>query len=973
VIIMNNAAGISGVFLRLAPTFGLVLLTLIFIGSDAAQANAQAVNVASISGVVRDANGAVVPGADVSIWNRSTGAKRETQTSGEGRYSFASLPLTGEYVIKVVKAGFNVQEIYPVELKAGETATIDVALGVAGTTAEVNILGTTEGVQADSAQLGVRLDAQKIDETTVLGRKMTNLVTLNSATRSARGTGDLFLNNYLFVANGSGRRQTTVTLDGGSGDDDWGRQTVFTNIPISSLQEFSILTNAASAQYGRTAGSVVNIVTKAGTNDYHFDLINMFRPGGIEANPPATPAGFPLLEDKLFQLSGTVSGPIVKDKTQFMIGGEYNRQRRDSVVTSLLAPGVFQGLYNQGLLIARIDHKLNDNNTLTGRFNFDVFSDTNPQDAVGNFALPSTARTFRRKTYIGQVSETAIISPRLINEAHFQVQFGSPITHFDPAAPSPQFVRTLASGASLSTEGESRVADLFNHQFQFADTMTFISGRHDLHFGGDAVHSSSGGLGQEFGSGFVLGQFTFLPGAGCVGSVCQPTSSLTIANVQRYTQSFGNATYNVKEWNWSLFAQDDFKIRRDLTLNLGIRYDRQTFTDDTNNFAPRVGFAYNFRGDGKTVIRGSYGIYYSQLRANLGAQFALSGTQGVFTYTANAGQPGFPTSLTPFTSFPLNAIPARNIVIRPGRASYYSQFFDVSKLRGYPDKLLNPYTQQAVFGFERELPGKWIISADWVYAHTIEIDRLLDMNAPSFFNRTAAGQTRTAAAADATRPIVPVNNGFRRIQVVSNEGTSIYHGLQTKLTKRFSDNFSILASYTWSHTINTVEPDAGGGDPNEFSRLDQFEKADSQLDQRHKAVISGWWSLPYKFTLGGVTTLASGRPYNIITGTDNNGDGANVDRPVINGVLLSRNAGHTSAIYDTSLFLEREFALTEKLRLGVRAEGFNLFNHANTVGRNSTYGNAANSLPAATLGQVLSGVANVEPGRQFQFQVRLRY
>jgi outer membrane receptor protein involved in Fe transport len=922
---------------------------------------------------VRDTTGAVVPGAEVNVWNRDTGLKRDTQTGDGGVYTISSLPLTGEYIIKVTKAGFNVQTSEAIQLKAGETATLDFTLGAAGSTAEVAVLGTADGVQGDSAQLGTRLDSRKLDETTVLGRKMTNLINLNSATRPARGTGDLFLNNYLFVANGSGRRQTAFTLDGGSADDDWGRQTVFTSVPLASLQEFTVLTNAASAEYGRTAGSVVNIVTKAGTNDYHAELLTVFRPGGIESNPPATPLGTPLLKDRLFQLSGIISGPIVTDRTHFMFGGEASHQLRDSVITSLLAPGVFKGVYNQGLLVARVDHKINNANTLSGRFNFDIFSDTNPQDAVGNTVLPSAGRVFRRKTYIGQVSETAVISPTLINEVRAQFQLGSPITQFDPISPSPQFVRTLASNAALSTEGESRVANLTNHQYQLSDVMTYARGRHDLRFGGDAIHSTSGGLGQEFGTGFFQGQFTFNPGAGCVGSVCQPTSTLTIANVQRYTQSFGDSTYHVSEWNWALFAQDNFRVRPDLTLNLGIRYDRQTFTDDTNNVSPRFGFAYNVKGDGKTIIRGSYGIYYSQLRANLGAQFALSGTTGVFTYTANSGQPGFPTSLTPFASFPLGAIPARNIVIRPGRAALYNQFFNVSKLRGYPDKLLSPYTQQAVFGFERELPGKWIISADWVYAHTIKIDRLLDMNAPSPFVRTAAGQTRTAAAADATRPIIPVNNGFRRIQVVVNEGTSIYQGIQTKVTRRFANDFSVLFSYTYSHTINNVEPDAGSGDPNEFSQLGDFENANSQLDQRHRAVISGWWIAPYRIVVGGVSTMASGRPYNIITGTDNNGDGANIDRPVVNGILFPRNAGHTSQISDTSVFLEREFTVSERFRLSFRAEGFNIFNHSNTVGRNATYGNAASGLPAATLGQTLSGVANVETGRQFQFQVRFRY
>src|SRR5205085_4947366 len=420
--------------------------------------------------------------------------------------------------------------------------------------------------------------------------------------------------------------------------------------------------------------------------------------------------------------------------------------------------------------------------------------------------LPSAGRKFSRRTYAAQVAETATLSPTMVNEARFQFMLGSPITQFTPFNPSPQFVRT-----GVSTEGESRSAVLINHQYQFADTLSLTHGTQNLKFGGDAIFSSSGGNGQEFGSGFVLGQFTFAGGAGCTNNntVCVPTSQLTIAQVARFTQSFGNANYNVREWLWSLFAQDNVRVRRDLTLNLGLRYERQTFTDDKNNFAPRVGFAYNLFGDEHTVLRASYGIYYSELRANLGAQFALAGPTGVFTFSAAPGQLGFPTSFAPLPAFPPGAVlPARDITIRPGRAAFYNQFgINTALLRGYPDKLLNPYTQQATFGGERELPWKFFLNVDYVYAHTIGIDRTEDLNAPPLFIPTAAKPTRSATEADALRPIRPVANGYRRILVVVNNGTSIYNGMQVNLNKRFSHNFSMLASYTWSHTINTVEPD----------------------------------------------------------------------------------------------------------------------------------------------------------------------
>jgi hypothetical protein len=676
--------------------------------------------------------------------------------------------------------------------------------------------------------------------------------------------------------------------------------------------------------------------------------------------------------DQLFQLSGVVSGPIIENRTHFLIGAEGNSQRRDTVISSVLAPGtLFDGRYRQGLFFARVDHQINERNTLTGRANLEKFTDTNPADAVGGNNLPGAARSFKRGTYAAQLSETAVISSAIVNEARFQFQLGSPITQFTPANPSTQFIRPI------STEGESRGAVLLNHQYQFADTLSLQRGNQSVKLGGDVEFSSSGGNGQEFGSGFVLGQFRFTNARSSNPAI--PTSALTIADAASFTQSFGNANYNVRQYLWSLFAQDDWRVRRDLTLNLGLRYERQTFTDDMNNFAPRLGFAYNFLGNNKTVVRGSYGIYYSQLRANLGAQFSLGGPTGVFTFTATPGQLGFPTSLTALPTFPVGAaLPARDIVIRPGRAAFYSQFFDVSKLRGYPAKLLNPETQQGTIGVERDLGGNYFLKVDYVRAHTTKIDRLLDLNAPILFIpfSTLPTATRSVIAANATRPITPVSNGYRRIQVVSNEGVSDYNGLQVNLEKRLSRKLSFLASYTLSKTTNTVEPDAGSGDPADVNQLGEFERGLSLLNQRHRFVLSGYYQLPYGFTFGGLTSLASGRPYAITAGVDINGDGSNADRPFdrTTSAFLARSTGRGTPIYETDLFAQKSFSLSERVRVELRAEAFNVFNHRNIYGRFGTYGNGGIiGTPNPLLGTALGGIANTDPSRELQFQLRFRY
>ena len=294
-----------------------------------------------------------------------------------------------------------------------------------------------------------------------------------------------------------------------------------------------------------------------------------------------------------------------------------------------------------------------------------------------------------------------------------------------------------------------------------------------------------------------------------------------------------------------MYMQDNWKARRDLTIEAGIRYDVQTFSDDRTMWSPRFGFAWNPRRDRKTVVRGSYGLYYSQLRANIAAGYRLGGPEGIFTFTASPGQPGFPSDMKPLPGFPPGAVlPARDITVRAGDRDYLSQFMDVTKLKGFPDRLLNPRTQNTSVGVEREIAGGWVLAVDYLHQLTTRIDRPLDLNSPSVFVRTAAGQTRTSAAADATRPIVPVPGGYRRIIATVNDGMGRYDGLQTNLTRRFARNSGARLSYTYSHAINTVEMDIPSQDPNDQNLLGRSERGPALLDQRHRAVLTGWYLAP---------------------------------------------------------------------------------------------------------------------------------
>jgi hypothetical protein len=505
------------------------------------------------------------------------------------------------------------------------------------------------------------------------------------------------------------------------------------------------------------------------------------------------------------------------------------------------------------------------------------------------------------------------------------------------------------------------------------------------------IVAHTGGNSKEFGGPSYLGVFAYNTCTLALAACESQTYLGNIANVKTYSQSYGNAAYTVTDTLWSLFAQDDFHVRRDLTLNLGIRYEQQTFTDSRQSFAPRAGFAYNVGGDGRTVIRGGFGIYYSQIVDNSEANYALTGPTGVFTYAAAPGQVGFPTSVAavPIPAFPAGAqAPLRSLYIRPGDSAHIDPYLPTNTLTGYQSQLLNPYSEQWTLGLERRLRGSWVLAVDYVGSHTMRINRPLDVDPPSPFVRTAPGQTRTAQAANCTRPYwiwwyshngtqcntAAATNPQPPYSVVSsdvNDGYAYYDALDANLSHRFSDRLSMLVSYTWSRAIDNVDPDIPSQNPNDPNFTGKIENANAIFDQRQRFVLSGVYILPLKVHFGGVTTLASGLPYNYTTGVTNSGDtGGTTDRPVINGVVVGRNAGRGHSIYDVSPFLERAFG-TERFQLVLRAESFNAFNHPNFVGYSGTYGNG--SAAGAGFGAPLVGITAQLPARSIQFSAKVTF
>jgi hypothetical protein len=991
--------------------FRFHLLLIALFAFSAAPVYAQSPNTATMIVTVVDQTGAVLKDAKVLVVNTATGAVREVISGEDGSATIAALPLTGEYKVTVAMAGFHAaQDLSGLKLRAGETASVNVKLVAGGGESEVTVYGTTEGVRADP-QIGRRLDSPQIDETPILGRKVTSIPLLNSAFRQGKGTGDLFVNATYFITGAGSRRTTTFTLDGANNDEAWGRQTAIVTVPLGAIQEVSVLSNAFSSEFGWTAGPALNIVTKSGTNVLHGEGLFLVRPGDWQAKtfsntnfcPPSViscllpttlkainPVDIP---DALKQVSGAAGGPIIKDKTFFFAAVDYTRQDRTTFISSALPAFVlpadghldYTGHYRQTLVDARLDHKLTSDQTLVFRMNIDRFDDDNPQDAVGGTNAPSVARRYARRSWTTQVNHTAVFSPHLLNEARFAYLHGDPVTLWEAQTLSTTYTR---SGSVPFTIGQSRQSDIFSHQVQFSDTLSWSLGRHYLRFGGSVIHHTSGGTGSEPGTA-TLGTFTFK------NTTTAPFGQLTLADVQNYTQpiDFGISSYELPQWLLTGFVQDSIHLRSDLTIDAGLRYDRQTLTDATRDFAPRVGFGWHPRGDPRTSIRGGYGMYYTQIRTNAVAGYLVNGLDGLTTYTATPGQFGFPTCLTgsclpllfdPKT-LPPSQLPARDITIRAGqRAFYQTQFakfgLDFDKLPNYPDKLVNPRSQVISIGAERELIRGLFVGGDYVHQHWTNLDRTVDLNAPSPFDRTAPGQVRTVAAANATRPILPVNGGVRQVNVIMNFGTADYNGFQTQVSYRGNPRMYAALSYTLSKATNIFEPDGNGIGPNEsnIARLGEVERGPSVVDQRHRAVLTFNYRFPRNITAGTLTQLASSRPFNATTGVDNNGDGANNDRPVINGRVISKSAFRGTATSEVALFVEDRIKTSERTSVLLRLEGFNLFNHGNFLGRGQTvFGDT--TIPNPTFGQLvavgtasnaLPAFANIDPPRMFQLQVR---
>ena len=649
------------------------------------------------------------------------------------------------------------------------------------------------------------------------------------------------------------------------------------------------------------------------------------RPSGIQAAPPVSIFRVP---NQRQVWGGAAGGPLSRTVHVFA-NLEGNQQTRSAYIQSP-QPSFYPGHQHQWFGLLNVDKQWSTRQSLYLRLNGDSTTSDNANDAVAGFNQPSAARRDSGQNAGFQVTHRWIPGATYTNESRLAVSKNVPLS-FYALHPQTQIVRP-----SYSTEGLSDYSDTRVLTWQASEIFAWNRDGHAVRLGADFIRNK-------------VRDFSVSP----FGSYRMPAGPPMPGETPlQYTQTFGAAPVRYGDTLTSWFVHDDWKSRRNLTLNLGLRYDYQSTTHDSNNLAPRLGFAWNPRGNGRTVVRGGAGIFYDQIFLQVVRGELQQGPGSLqATYTIPFGTSSFPTFPESLISPPSGTGDRRDLAI-------------------YSNHRLNPYTGQFTMGFQEVLGEDWTLSVNASYSVSQKQLRVLDLNAPSPFFRTAPGQRRNAAVADASRPYltyaaIPV----RAVGLFENTGTTRYAAFDVQIAKRFTRRFQAMAHYLNSYSSVTNVFFTGGpntGIPSDWGNPGSAERGPTDFYQRHRIAAQGFAELPFNFQVSAFVIAGSGLPVNPLTGVDNNGDSNVVDRPV----GMGRNSFRAPFQSTLDISVLRRFVFRQ-YKLELRVEMTNLLNRSNFLRVNGIYGDGAG--PVATFLQPIAGLTNTDPGREVQSALRLTF
>lgn len=1100
---------------KIVKLFCVSLLVLVF----SAIAFAQSTTTGSIGGVVTNPAKEVVPGAAVTAKNVGTNKEDAATTDDSGRFKVANLQ-PGVYSVTVNSSGFSPTTQDNVVVEIGRETTLEVALAVGPVTGTVDVSAEAPVINTTQQDFSTNLNQTSINELPVNGRRWSNFAIL---TPSATPDGNFGLISFRGI---SGLLNNS-TVDGGDNNqgffsEERGRTRSAYSISQAAIREFQVNTSNFSAEYGRSAGGVINAITKSGTNDFHGSAFLYDRNNKWGARNPNTfinrlVNGVSTREalkpkDVRYQFGGTIGGPIVKDKLFFFFS--YDEQRRNfpgvavfstpgylntvNVCTAANAPGCSAALFaaslknsSRAITDAQINSVLQFINDQTGevprRGDQRLFLPKIDWQVTSNHQFTATYNRLRWKSPAGVQTGATVtrdragfgddfveidslnlrlsstLSSQLINEFRFQwadelnAQFAQQPLPGQPTTAngfSPQVALTngLTFGKATSLD---RKALPDERRFQFADSLTYTNGNHTFKFGTDInrvrdiddnLFTGAGSYAYNNINDFIIDYLNFTSN-GSLRTSNIPCSTVSLARVagkcytSNYLQGFGQPRFELTTTDWAFFVQDDWRATPRLTLNLGLRYEYEQFPQpflvnpalpqtgnrpsDKNNFGPRIGFAADLSGDGKTSLRGGYGIYYgringtiiinSLINTGLSTGQAVSSVAGACP-TVNGFAPGNPNNPVCPTaaSVPLGNPDAPlfpNILASapPGSAA----------VNYFRDGFQNPLIHQGDLIVEREVARNTVVSASYLFSFGQHLTTFVDtnLNPPTSQGRVSvvdgpfAGNTWVFPFYKGPRP----NTSFGNILEIRDSVSTKYHALVLQANRRLTHGLQFQSSYTLSRAEDDGGSQSSATFTPGFSAL--FDPRDpagddglSPFDRRHKFVASVVYNTNFKglgdtgkailnnWTIAPIVNMFSGFRYTAVTNafTPPSSGAANVSTANtfgpgqaggINGSngslrfgLTPNNAFHAPSVKYVDLRISRRFRVTEGSKIEFLAEGFNIFNRTQVTGiNNRMYSlSASNGSVIATFDPTFGTPSDLSNGfffreRQIQLAVRFEF
>ena len=926
----------------------------------------QTINNASLSGRVTDPAGALVQHARVTAKQITTDIDRTTSTDTEGRFRFPYLPV-GSYEIGVEQTGFAIAT-RSVTLTVGADLHLPIALVVAGNETSVSVSGVAPVLEMNRSEVTETISANEVQNLSLLGRNFLDLALLVpgvSPTNTA--STQLFAETSAVpgqgISVGSQRNfSNSFIVDGlSSNDDAAGLTGTFYGLDV--VREFQVVTSGGQAEFGRALGGYINMVTKSGTNVLHGSMYGFLRNQRLNASNALSQSTLPLTQA---QYGASLGGPILRTRTFYFANFERKQLNQDGIITiapvSVAAinarlqhtgypgPVISTGLYPNPVhtnnFFARVDHHISAADEFNLRYSLYEVDSENSRGAGGLSAVSAAAGLHDLDQTIA-ASNLATLSAKTVNETRGQYTHSNlsalPNDTVGPAVS----ISGVASFGTLSASPIGRV----NNLYEIVNNTSHQAGPHSLRLGGDFLYNDLKIVFPQSNRGSYA--FSSLP-----------NFLDGVYNTSGYTQSFGNPVVSQTNPNIGVYGQDEWRIAPSLTLNAGLRYDLQflkSVSTDTNNVSPRLGFAWSPFSDDKTIVRGSFGLFYDRIPLR-----ALSNALQSSNNTTNINSSTFVTaSLSPTQigapSFPdiLPNLPSGVLVNFTTMAPH----------------MQNAYSEQASLQVEQQIGESGSLGVSYQHMRGLHLIISVNQNTP------------TCAATGSNNGCRP-NASYGNNKQYQSAADSYYDGLSVSYLQRPVRWGSYRVSYTWSKAIDNVGEFFFSSPINNFNLAQDRSLSDD--DQRHRVVFDGtihtsmdaahdrWSHIRNGFLLSGMLQYYSALPFNITTGS--NSIQGTALRPcvpsvvsctqVLPGTTIGRNAGVGFDSFTMNVRLSRTFRLGERFRLEGIAEAFNALNHRNDLIPNGTFGAGVYPVaPAAGFGHATT----VGDPRQVQLAMRLTF